>query len=144
MTRNNRSLIDSNLVVYFFDRKSNFHSKTVSFLKKLKIEKNQLFLAQQNILEIEKVLIKLYKLNSKEVVSDIENFIEAMKVSLISPLKSTYLIYHQYLEKNPKTKDIFDLYLAATMIDNEVATIYTNNDKDFQGIGGIKAINPLK
>lgn len=37
---------------------------------------------------------------------------------------------------------IFDFFLAATMLDNGVGTIYTENVRDFAGIAGIEAINP--
>jgi predicted nucleic acid-binding protein len=38
---------------------------------------------------------------------------------------------------------IFDLFLAATMLDNGVGTIYTENVRDFEGLDGVEAINPL-
>lgn len=38
---------------------------------------------------------------------------------------------------------IFDLFLAATMLDNGVETIYTENVRDFEGLTGIEAVNPL-
>jgi len=38
---------------------------------------------------------------------------------------------------------IFDLFLAATMFDNGVRTIYTENEGDFKGLPGIEVINPF-
>jgi predicted nucleic acid-binding protein len=38
---------------------------------------------------------------------------------------------------------IFDLFLAATMLDNGVHTIYTENVRDFKGLKGIEVINPF-
>jgi predicted nucleic acid-binding protein len=38
---------------------------------------------------------------------------------------------------------IFDVFLAATMLDNWVQRIYTENLDDFQGIHGIEASNPF-
>ena len=48
------------------------------------------------------------------------------------------------LERHPVTEQrIFDAFLVATMLDNEVRTIYTQNVKDFQGYPEIQVINPL-
>jgi predicted nucleic acid-binding protein len=38
---------------------------------------------------------------------------------------------------------IFDVFLAATMLDNGVQRIYTENIDDFKGITGIDAVNPF-
>jgi predicted nucleic acid-binding protein len=43
-----------------------------------------------------------------------------------------------------KSGGIFDLFLAATMLDNAVHAIYTENVIDFQKIAGIDAINPFQ
>ena len=40
-------------------------------------------------------------------------------------------------------RKIFDLYLIATMLSNNVDTIYTANEKDFKDFSEIKAINPF-
>lgn len=38
----------------------------------------------------------------------------------------------------------WDFIIIQTMIENGIAIIYTENTKDFDGIKGIKAINPFK
>lgn len=42
-----------------------------------------------------------------------------------------------------KRRDIFDAFLVATMLDNDVRTIYTQNVKDFEIYREIQVINPL-
>lgn len=37
----------------------------------------------------------------------------------------------------------WDCVISATMIENSIFTIYTENEKDFNKIPGIKVINPL-
>lgn len=37
----------------------------------------------------------------------------------------------------------YDALLAATMLENDIATIYTENTKDFNNIPGIRAVNPF-
>ncbi len=38
----------------------------------------------------------------------------------------------------------WDALIAATMLENNITIIYTENEKDFSKIPGIKVINPLK
>lgn len=47
---------------------------------------------------------------------------------------------------NVKSVDapFWDLLIAQTMLENNVHTIYTENEGDFDGIPGIKVINPFK
>ncbi|HXV81131.1 MAG TPA: hypothetical protein VEG60_14735 [Candidatus Binatia bacterium] len=45
--------------------------------------------------------------------------------------------------RSVKAGRIFDIFLAATMLDNGVQRIYSENINDFQGIAGIDAINPF-
>jgi uncharacterized protein len=45
--------------------------------------------------------------------------------------------------RSVKAGRIFDIFLAATMLDNGVQRIYTENVSDFQGIAGIDAVNPF-
>jgi len=40
--------------------------------------------------------------------------------------------------------NIFDVFLAATMLDNGVRAIYTENVRDFAGIADIEAVNPFQ
>ncbi|MBI2885195.1 MAG: PIN domain-containing protein [Candidatus Omnitrophica bacterium] len=39
--------------------------------------------------------------------------------------------------------DVFDIFLAATMLDNDVRTIYTQNVKDFVVFKELEVINPF-
>jgi predicted nucleic acid-binding protein len=39
---------------------------------------------------------------------------------------------------------IFDVFLVATMMDNQVRTLYTQNTKDFSRFTDIQAINPFE
>ena len=45
--------------------------------------------------------------------------------------------------KSVRSGKIFDVFLAATMLDNRVRSIYTENIDDFEAIDGIEAINPF-
>ena len=66
-----------------------------------------------------------------------------IRVDRVSPLPTTIHRYHRLL-KGAKVKDIFDLYLAATLMDNGVKKLLTVNVKDFQGVEGLRVINPFE
>ncbi|MBI3324267.1 MAG: PIN domain-containing protein [Candidatus Omnitrophica bacterium] len=40
-------------------------------------------------------------------------------------------------------QDVFDVFLVATMLDNDIRTIYTQNTKDFEIYHELRVINPL-
>lgn len=100
-------LVDTNILVYYFDEKSEFHDAVFSFLKKC----------------IVKILSQLAR--------------EEM-IKVILPLSTTTGLFVEILQGRDRNQ-IFDLYLAATAIDNDITSIVTNNPKDFAGISNFKA-----
>ena len=65
-------------------------------------------------------------------------------LKLILPKETTVTRMLNLLgSRSVKAGRIFDIFLAATMLDNGVQRIYTKNLSDFQGIAGIEAINPF-
>ena len=65
-------------------------------------------------------------------------------LKLIVPMETTVARMLNLLgSRSVKAGRIFDIFLAATMLDNGVQRIYTENLRDFQGIAGIEAINPF-
>ncbi|MBU0569656.1 PIN domain-containing protein [Patescibacteria group bacterium] len=134
---------DSNILVYAFNKDSGFYEKSRVLLEYVFKSGTALYLTHQNILETERVLIQTYKFPKKKVMRDIESFLDAFDFTLITPLSTTIYYYHKLLTNN-KPKNIFDLYLAATYLDNGVNQIFTANEKDFVGIPRFKAVNPYK
>ena len=65
-------------------------------------------------------------------------------LKLILPKETTVTRMLNLLgSRSVKAGRIFDIFLAATMLDNGVQRIYTENITDFQEITGIDAINPF-
>jgi len=110
----------------------------------LQEEKFEGVIALQNILEAENVLIKKYDQNKNDITNYIENVIDAFNFTIIAPTPNTYLTFHKLLKKSLTSVDLFDCFLAATMLDNKIGNILTLNTKDFSGIKGIQAENPFK
>lgn len=135
-------LLDTNTLIYAFDRTSPFHEKAVKIIN-LALEGNfEAFIAQQNLVEFSNVLIRDYKVQSFSVVEDIKNI--SLEFPIITPTPNTLNIFSDLLLNSKIKGYIFDLYLIATMLDNEVTGIITLNDKDFLGIKGINVVNPFK
>ena len=63
---------------------------------------------------------------------------------IILPTDRTVQRLHALLTDRPAIgQHVFDAFLAATMLENNVRTIYTQNVKDFEIYHDLQAINPL-
>jgi predicted nucleic acid-binding protein len=133
---------DSNILIYSFDEKSLFFRKAYSLFEFCKDKNLPLYLTQQNIVETERVLIHMYKVRTSTAIEQIEDIIDAFNINILTPLPNTYMRYHEFL-KRYKNRDIFDLFLAATYIDNGIHDLFTVNTKDFYSIPDFNAVNPL-
>lgn len=100
--------------------------------------------AQQNILEAESVFLRHYRQKPKRIITALENLIQGFKMRVITPLPTTYLRCHSLIKKVKKSFDLFDFFLAATMLDNGFHQLITANDKDFAVIREITVYNPFK
>lgn len=136
-------VFDSQLLIYSLDRKSQFYEMTQKLFEQIVFGKIQPFITQQSILETARVFLVAYKLSPKYVVKLVKPLVRDLKFQVISPLPNTYFHCYELLEKSTVRLDLFDYYLAATMLDNGLSQILTANDKDFAKIPGIKAVNPF-
>lgn len=148
-TLSGKWVFDTNCLIYFLDDVSPLHGEAKAIFQLLASDKRakdkKLFqgvVAQQNILEAEHVLIKQYGRSLKEAANILSFVIDGFHFAVITPLSSTYHRYHTLVQG--KTRDLYDLYLAATMLDNDVTNIITANEKDFSEIKGITVYNPWR
>src|SRR3989338_1161472 len=70
--------------------------------------------------------------------------LDELDIYIITPINKTHSIFFEILSNSSDPSDIFDYYLAATMLDNGINRILTINTKDFSKIPGIEAVNPFK
>ena len=125
-------LIDTNVLLYALDRKSPLHSKVKALLEAGLRGETTLVVAHQNILECIAVLTRGYKIPHDIALREVFAFTSAFEQ--ISPSPGTIDTFLSLIRR-AKTVYVFDIYLAATMMDNDVERIITANPKDFQGIG---------
>jgi len=136
-------LIDTNLLVYAFEVDTDIekHQKAISFLGE-KITNNNTYLSVQNLAELYSVLTT--KLKNPVNPNDIQPVLmELSKTNTL--LQYSFETLCKAISINQQYKTHFwDALLAATMLENNIHTIYTEDTGDFSKIKGIKAINPFQ
>lgn len=135
-------LIDSNILIYAINVDSPKHKKAQKFLKENIAVLN---IAHQNILEAIRVLThpKFPKpMKIKDAVTAVNAISQALQIIL--PNQSTFYLTIDLVQTYKLTGNrIFDAYLAATAMTNDIDTIATDNTNDFQKFSGLKILNPF-
>ncbi len=136
-------LVDSNILIYAINSASPKHKTAQKFLQE-KI--GELEIAHQNIFETLRVLThKKFPspMRPKEAIAAVGRITKVCKI--ISPDYKTHHIALELVGKyNLGGDKIFDAYLAATALANDIAIIATDNSKDFQQLREITVFNPFK
>lgn len=138
-------LVDSNILVYAINQKSPKNKIARDFL--FNYSKTESFeIAHQNILEALRILTHPKYPNpylTPQAKSDLDKF--SRQIKIIHPKDETLYILYKFVEKySLKSNLIFDAYLAATALSNDINTIATDNEKDFQIFEEINIFNPFK
>ncbi len=141
-------LFDSNILLFAHNSLSPKHEKAKELILSATSGQIDVALAQQNILEFYSVITNPRQvekvLNTTDIQWVINEFLNSEDFTFIYPHNSTLARAIELAKKHQINKaNIFDAYLAATMLDNEVETIYTDNEKHFRIFKGIEVINPF-
>lgn len=135
-------IIDSNILVFSIDKFSIKHKKAQKFLQE---NLGSLEITHQNIFETLRV-ITYPKFPNPMQIQDALDAVECIlkTCSIISPNWKTQSIALELIKKYRLSSDmVFDAYLAATALSNDINTIATDNTKDFQKFTELKIINPF-
>lgn len=139
-----KKLIDSNILVYAFDKNEITKNKKAKSIILTLIEDNGLVLSVQNLSEFfvtvtQKIEMPISIENAKEII------IKFMTLPNINILKILPKSVIEAIEISEKFKiNYWDALIAAVMQENNINTIITENEKDFKKISWIKVINPFK
>ncbi len=135
-------LLDSNLIVYAVNSSSPKQVESQEFIKS-NIE--ELCLSHQNILESIRVLTHpkfsspMDPVGASEAVWAIAN-----SIRLITPNQESLFLFKELIDKyNLMGNKIFDVYLVATAMANEIFSVATDNVKDFKKFEEISVISPF-
>jgi len=136
-------LVDSNILVYAINDSSPKQSLAQKFLND---NLGNLLIAPQNILETLRILTHSKfpnPLTPVQAQSDLTQITD--NLILVIPTEKTLFTALELIKKYTLTaKKVFDAYLAATALSNDINTIATDNVKDFKIFKGLKVINPFE
>ena len=135
-------LVDSNILVYAINADSPKNKVAQNFLIN---NSCTLQIAHQNIFESLRVLTHpkfSHPMQSNDAQSALWAIVHGCKI--IYPNNKTHYLTFELIKKNKLLGNhIFDAYLAATAISNNIMTIATDNIKDFKEFE-IDLLNPFK
>lgn len=135
-------LVDSNIIIYAINESSPKHKSAQKFIQ---TNKEKLYTAHQNIFESLRVLTHPEFPNPMkplDAITAIERIISA--IGVISPTYETRFLAIELIKKYKLGADkVFDAYLAATAVSNNLSVIVTDNTKDFLKINLIRVYNPF-
>ncbi len=137
------ALFDTSVLVYAYDKTELEKREICSKLVKEVFDKEKVgYISNQILAELYFVLTEKKGVSTEDAKTIVLNFIESdswIKVNYdTETVKRTV--------NSSKTTDaiFWDILIAETMEENGIEKIYTENEKDFKKIPGIKVINPLK
>ncbi|RLE06952.1 hypothetical protein DRJ00_08920 [Candidatus Aerophobetes bacterium] len=140
-------LIDSNVLISSYDETEKQHPESYLLVGKAVAGELQAFLAHQNILEYLAVVTDPGRvenpLSTREAIKNIEFY--TLYLGVIFPKSTTINTLKKLINLRSVTRGkIFDLYLAATALDNGINCICTWNVSDFEGLSEIKPLSPIQ
>ena len=143
--KSKKYLIDTNILIYSVSKNISYSKDSKDLITDLLQNSYDVNISTQNLLEFRRVTThKKFPnpLNPKELDVSLRFWLE--NFNLIYAAKSTWLEYLKLEQKyNPVDNDVFDLWLAATMLANGITKIITVNTKHFSKIKEVEAINPF-
>ncbi len=138
-------LFDTNILVYAHNQDSPFHDKSLSLVNKVITGKLKGVLAQQNLIEFYSITTDKRRVTKPLTLVKAQQLLEdylKMPFRIIAPNIETIKILPVLCQKNKiKNGEIFDAYLVATMLSNQIHSIVTVNVKDFKSYDEIKVWN---
>ncbi len=138
-------LVDTNILVYAYDTSDLFkHEVSSELFEEFFSGKKKFSICLQNLTEFFKVATEKMqnKMSNEEATLLITDLISLSSLKKIHYRESTLL---KSLEIERMFRIHFwDALIAATMIENGIFHIYTENVKDFNKIPGIITVNPFE
>ncbi len=126
--------LDTNILVYLANQDSPFHSSVHQTFQEIKKE-NDLWISRQVLREYAVVMTRVSSvekpLPSISVVNDIKKFKKIFFVA-DDTTKTTEILLHLVQKYSVKGKAIHDANIVATMIANNIGTLFTINFGDFK------------
>ena len=138
-------LLDTNVLIYAFDSSEKIkHKIAAEILEKSLRGDLRIALSAQNLVEFFFVVTK--KIETPLDLVDAENII--VKLSKFKGIEKVFYSSETIVKSMDILKmyqlSIWDSILIATMIENGIFIIYTEDEKGFNKVNNIKVVNPFK
>lgn len=142
MTESELFLLDTNILVYAYDKDELEKSKKAEeLLAKCFLGEIDLAISNQNLAEFVYVTTRKSKLTLDQAMVNVKDISKSKTFNKLNYNAGTVISAIE-IAKEFKTS-FWDALLAATMRENGIFNIYTENVNDFK-MPWIKAVNPLK
>lgn len=141
-------LFDANILVLAHAKDSPFHSAAQQLRDQAARGAIQACVSPQVLCEFFSVItdhqISKFALSPAEAKKELHAYWHASQFHKIVPRETTITrLIHLLDQHSIKRSNIFDAFLVATMLDNDVHIIYTQNVKDFDIYPELHVVNPL-
>ncbi len=137
--------IDTNILVYAYDEAidDNKNKKCFNLIQECLLSKKRVVISNQIISEFINVVTK--KISNPMSIQRTQKIVKWINAyGGYTKLNYNISTIEKALEfVNVYNAPYWDALIAATMLENGITTIYTENEKDFNRIKEIKVINPL-
>ncbi len=140
-------LIDSNVLIYALDEESEFNEIALTVIAEGEKGEFTAYISSQNLDETFAVITNPKRVNSPLSAEDAlkaikENFLDNPALTIINPKANTVSkVFELSREHLPIRQEIFDIVLIATMLDNKVTGIITNNIEHFKRFEFLEVID---
>ncbi len=138
-------LFDTNILVYAHNQDSPFHRKSLALVKEVIAGRFRGILTQQNLLEFYSIITdqrRVAKPLSSLKAQELSEYYLKLPFKVVIPNQETIKILSMLMTKNKiKNGQVFDAYLVATMLSNQIKQIVTANVKDFKLYNEIKVLD---
>jgi len=140
-------LFDTNVLVYANNADSPFHAPCRELVEKAIVGDMEAVIAVQNLVELYAVITDKRRVERPLSPDDGRKLIEFYATldnpRIISPsAKSLSILTPLMAEQKPKSQNIFDFMLVATMMENAVSRIFTYNVDHFKPFKTILVTRP--
>ena len=134
----NKVLIDTNVLIYSIDEDSEFFDLS---RKVLLDENNENYTTSKNLSEFISVVTRIpnNSISIEEAVSIVDEFTSFIKI--IYPNEESFLTFQELLLKyKPTGIKIHDFEIISIALANNINSIFTFNEKDFEKVSEIKLL----
>jgi len=135
------TLVDTNILIYSVDSQDKKHKISVSMIQNL-IEAGDMVISSQNLAELSRVLLE--KVDPPQKHEDVMKYLFKFKtLGTMIDYDSNTVVDAVNISKQYKIH-FFDALLIATMQENNVSYILTENTKDFKKVKWLTVKNPFE